>query len=941
MERGEVTREMDSGHSLRLAVGTAAEAAPGADEEHSAGLTAAITPELAAAITPGDGLASPRAGARHAHYAGESRRAVALPLGGLGAGHVSIAGDGSLRQWQLANTINHQGFVPDSFFALRVSGVEPPLDIRRTLRSRAIPPLEQRAPLVTDDVVPADDHPPTAVWPPVAATEMTVDYPFATIAVHDPDLQVAVEFDAWTPFVPLDAEASGLPVAAFTFRLANATQQHLHGWLVGALQNAVGWDGVTPIEGNRCPLYGGNENRLLNLGPDGDQSAILMTNPSLQADDPRAGEMLLAVDRPAVAIARAASARGVLRFAEALKLLGPTILDDWSPDALVSPTRQRVPFREPQGPSPAGTTWDGALAVPFALAPGDATTIEFLHAWWFPNRVADFDQFGPELPIPETPSHMGNRYATRFDGAIAVARSFGADRPRLLASSRAWAESVAAMDAPPSVAATVAAQPALVRSPTTFLDREGRLLGFEGGLGASTLNWNGDVGGSCPLNCSHVWNYEQAIAALFPDLERTMRDVEWDILQAPDGSIPHRLRVPLDGPQLHRQPVGGPLDPALDGMLGSILKTYREARLGGGREMLERRWPAMVRVATHVAEGWDPAGDGVLRGAQPVTYDIALTEPNAYVGSLWIAALRALGRVATILGRNPEAARYAADADRASRAYDDLLWNGRYYGRAFPEDTSGLGSGCLADQLNGQWWAHQLELGHVLPRDHVRTALRTIVAVNLRRGFRDFHHGFRVLADGDDTGLLLCTWPDGDRPLRPVRYADEVWTGIEYAVASLCLFEGLGPEALAILDGVRGRYDGTRRNPYNEIECGDHYSRGMAGWSVLQGSTGASADVIEGVIRLGRPGRAPLLLGTAWGRYVVEPARARIDVLGGSFRLAAIELRDAAVARPTAVAVRVNGAAVPANRDAIEGGTRVTLVAPIDLDVGSVLEVEA
>ncbi len=455
--------------------------------------------------------------------------------------------------------------------------------------------------------------------------------------------------------------------------------------------------------------------------------------------------------------------------------------------------------------------------------------------------------------------------------------------------SRAWADTMTELDAPAEIAATLAAQPSLVRSPTSFVDAEGRLLGFEGCLGASTGNWNGSVGGSCPLNCSHVWNYEQAVAALFPTLERTMRDIDWDVLQAPSGAVAHRLRVPINGPQLHDQPIGGPVEAALDGMLGAILKTYRDARLGGGRALLERRLPAMRRLMAHVRERWDPASDGLLQGPQPMTYDIPLTHPNMYIGSLWIAALRTMERVAATLGHPQEAARYSSDALTASDAYDEALWNGRYYGRMFEGESSGLGSGCLADQLNGEWWAHQLELDHLLPVDHVRTALRTIVSANLQHGFRDLHHGFRVFADGDDTGLLICSWPDGDRPEVPVRYADEVWTGIEYAVAALCLFEGLEPEASAILRGVRGRYDGTRRNPYNEIECGDHYSRAMAGWSLLQAWTGASGDVTGGTIRLGRrAGRAPLLAGTAWGQTTVGDRDASVRIIEGTFALTSL-----------------------------------------------------
>ena len=91
----------------------------------------------------------------------------------------------------------------------------------------------------------------------------------------------------------------------------------------------------------------------------------------------------------------------------------------------------------------------------------------------------------------------------------------------------------------------MAAQGSLIRSPTVFQSEDGNLFGFEGGLGKSTAMWNGEFGGSCPLNCTHVWNYEMALASLFPRLELTMRSTELDMMQAPEGYIPHRVLLPL------------------------------------------------------------------------------------------------------------------------------------------------------------------------------------------------------------------------------------------------------------------------------------------------------------------------------------------------------------------------------------------------------------
>jgi non-lysosomal glucosylceramidase len=99
---------------------------------------------------------------------------------------------------------------------------------------------------------------------------------------------------------------------------------------------------------------------------------------------------------------------------------------------------------------------------------------------------------------------------------------------------------------------------------------------------------------------------------------------------------------------------------------------------------------------------------------------------------------------------------------------------------------------------------------------------------------------------------------DAGRPVVPLRYCDEVWTGVEYQVAAHCFYEGLDDEGLAIVRGVRERYDGNRRNPFNEIECGDHYVRAMAGWSLLSAWTSGR-----------RPGRFPYVAGNSWGTMTV------------------------------------------------------------------------
>ena len=98
---------------------------------------------------------------------------------------------------------------------------------------------------------------------------------------------------------------------------------------------------------------------------------------------------------------------------------------------------------------------------------------------------------------------------------------------------------------------------------------------------------------------------------------------------------------------------------------------------------------------------------------------------------------------------------------------------------------------------------------------------------------------------GNDGGLLLCTWPKGGRLSIPFVYSDEVWTGIEYQVAAHLIFEGEVEKGLDIVRTVRNRYDGKKRNPFNEYECGSWYARALASYSLLQALTGVRYDAVD------------------------------------------------------------------------------------------------
>jgi uncharacterized protein (DUF608 family) len=211
------------------------------------------------------------------------------------------------------------------------------------------------------------------------------------------------------------------------------------------------------------------------------------------------------------------------------------------------------------------------------------------------------------------------------------------------------------------------------------------------------------------------------------------------------------------------------------------------------------------------------------------------------LSGFYLGALLAGSRMAEAVGDRPAARLYRSVFEKGKKRYDELLWNGEYYVQKYDlvmEKKYQYGEGCLSDQALGQWLAMVAGLGRILPEDRLKTTLGSIFRYNFLTDFRDFSNCQRTYALGDEKGLLLCSWPKGGRPPLPFVYSDEVWTGIEYQVASHLIYEGLLEEGLSIVKAVRDRYDGLRRNPWDEVECGHHYARAMSSWGVLLALSG-------------------------------------------------------------------------------------------------------
>ena len=223
----------------------------------------------------------------------------------------------------------------------------------------------------------------------------------------------------------------------------------------------------------------------------------------------------------------------------------------------------------------------------------------------------------------------------------------------------------------------------------------------------------------------------------------------------------------------------------------------------------------MKKAVDWLIEAIDREHEGVPHGHQANTYDTSVSGANTFIGSQYLSALASGERMAHVMNDPASAERWRTVLDAGMKNQNERLWNGEYYIQIpDPHPAEDYDTGCHADQLLGQWWAHMLNLGYLYPAGAIKSALAAVMKYNFREKFAGFKQAPRRYIPDDDGGLIICTWPHGGRPNPFILYADEVWTGIEYAAAGAMIYEGLIDDARQVVRMARSRYDGrTSRRP--------------------------------------------------------------------------------------------------------------------------------
>jgi len=479
------------------------------------------------------------------------------------------------------------------------------------------------------------------------------------------------------------------------------------------------------------------------------------------------------------------------------------------------------------------------------LKPGEKKTFSFVLSWYFPNK-------------PE-----GWLYAQRFSDSADVAKHIIKNFNYLCNNTRKWRDLYYDSTLPYWLLDRLHSTISYLATGTAYWRKNGRFYAFEGCT-------------CCRGTCTHVWGYAQTHARLFPSLARNIRErQDFTPVEEGGGFFPETGLVAFRGGE-------DKLWLAVDGQCDTVLNSYREHLMSADKKFLKRNWNNIKKALGYLIEmdakglegGKDSpssaskggdlpepqpkstnAPNGIIEGTQHNTYDINYQGPNTLIGALYLAALRAGEEMANEVGDINFAVKCRRIFEKGKDWTLKNLWNGEYFVQdvdleEFPYHQ--YKNGCLSDQLFGQFWARQVGLGYIYPEEHVKCAMNSIYKYNWAPDvgpYNERHKPFRwFIKNEGQGGLFTCTWPKGDYLPAGTSYKNEIWTGIEYQVAAGLIAEGFVTEGLAICYAIHDRYQPGFLNPYNEIECGDHYARALSSWGVYLALAGFQYDGPNGFV---------------------------------------------------------------------------------------------
>ncbi|MFA5864388.1 MAG: GH116 family glycosyl-hydrolase [Phycisphaerae bacterium] len=782
---------------------------------------------------------------------------ISFPLGGIGSGCIGLAGNGALVDWEIFNRPNKGSFNGYSHFAVKAESGGKVVDTRVLVGDL---PGPYSGSYIT--------NPSQFGFGPSKLTmqgvphfknhEFVGEFPIARINFSDKNFPGRISETAFNPFIPLNDKDSSLPAAFFTFEIKNTTKKTVRYTVLGMLKNPFLHKTVNAFrQSDNCKL-------------------IKLSSTSFKETDVEFGNLTIATDSEDVSYQE-----------YNLRHRGFDIITTYWRDLTTLGKLKNRTYPPPAENDEKLYDDNGLLAAHLELKPGQIGSVRFVISWNYPNVTNYWD---PEKDVPE-PRTWKNYYATIFNDSTESAEYCLENWDRLCNATIKFKKALFATTVPSFVLDAVSANISILKSPTVLRLTDGSLYGFEGcghnmGMGEGT--------------CTHVWVYAYALPFLFPNLERSIRDLEYKYSTREDGKMEFRLALPVG-----RKPKVW--HACADGQFGTIVRSYREWKISGNDEWLKSNWPTIKKTLEFAwsktnEDKWDLDKDGVLEGRQHDTLDTELFGPSAYLTGYYLAALKAGAEMAEYFDEPAKAKEYRDLFDRGKAWVDKNLFNGEYFFQKINlkdktilepykefnsifgnveasywnaqdgELNNQCGTGCHCDQVIAQWHANLCGLGEIFDKKKVKKALRAIYKHNFKQPIRDFLNRYRMFALGDESALVICDWPRGGKPANPLMYCEEAMNGFEYQAAIHMIQEGMVEEGLKIVKAIRDRYDGEKRNPWNEFEYGSSYARSMASYALLPALSGFEFDRVNKHL-----GFAPVIheknfqcfwsLDGAWGTY--------------------------------------------------------------------------
>jgi len=770
----------------------------------------------------------------NSEYTQEYLNKIAFPIGGIGAGMVCLEGTGAISHVSVRNAPN-LFYEPLIYAALCV----------RTESGNVAKVLEGPVPEWKYFGSPMSGE--GLGWksyglPRFESASFLSRFPFGEITLKDSQIPLQVGITGWSPLIPGDADNSSLPVGALEYHFSNNTEKEQEALFSFNSQNFMS----LPKPG-KYYISSGPVKEFPNgylLWNDGDSS-----NPQLK------GGFAIFVDDENVKVNHQWF-RGTHTDVQTI---------NW---------KNIEAGKAVESPASSGNVYGASLSVPFKLKPGEHKTIKLMFCWY----VSETDiNLGP-IRNENDKINYKPWYAGKYADIYSVAEYWKKNYNTLYNNSILFSESFYRSTLPPEVLEAVSANLTILKSPTVLRQTDGRLWGWEG---------CGDTHGNYPGSCTHVWNYAQSVPHLFPELERSLRDTEFNESQLDEvayyygkpkypGFQKFRSLIPI-------RDVGPGRWAAIDGQLGGIMKVSRDWRISGNTEWLKGLWPQVRESMEFCVNNWDPERTGIISEPQHNTYDIEFWGPNGMSMSFYAGALNAYVEMGKYLEEN--VAEYETLLAHCTEFLENSLFNGEYFIQEtswvgmkagdpikysegawnvdYSEDALKIfaeegpkyqyGNGVLSDGIMGLWLSQACGNNKTLISEgKVKSHLAAVYKYNMKHDLSIHPNPQRPgYALGKEGGLLLCTWPGNDEPTLPFIYSNEVWTGIEYQVASHMIINGMVDEGIDIVRTLRHRYDGRKRNPFNEYEAGSWYARAMSSYSLLQALSGISYNAVEKTLYIG------------------------------------------------------------------------------------------